>query len=73
MPDVYSSKVFVSIRLREHYPAQVPDGALVLTCGVDVQGDRLEALYRLAIASGLRQGELLGLRWQDVEMSARPW
>jgi integrase len=28
-----------------------------------VAGDRLEAPYRLAIASGLRQGELLGLRW----------
>lgn len=33
-----------------------------------VNGDRLEALYRLAIASGLRQGELLGLRWQDVDL-----
>ncbi len=32
-----------------------------------VPADRLEALYRLAIASGLRQGELLGLRWQDVD------
>ena len=35
-----------------------------------VAGDRLEAIYRLAIASGLRQGELLGLRWQDVDMAA---
>ena len=33
--------------------------------------DRLEALYRLAIASGLRQGELLGLRWQDVDLETR--
>ena len=33
-----------------------------------VEGDRLEALYRLAIASGLRQGELLGLRWQDTDL-----
>jgi len=28
---------------RERYPAQVPMGGLVLTVGVDVQGDRLEA------------------------------
>jgi phage terminase large subunit GpA-like protein len=27
---------------REHYRSQVPDGALVLTAGVDVQDDRLE-------------------------------
>ena len=26
----------------EQYPAEVPPGAVVLTCGVDVQGDRLE-------------------------------
>ncbi|MBY6104898.1 phage terminase large subunit family protein [Ferrimonas balearica] len=29
-------------RRREHYPAQVPAGALVLTCAVDTQDDRLE-------------------------------
>ena len=28
---------------REVYSADVPDAALVLTCGVDVQGDRIEA------------------------------
>jgi integrase len=33
-----------------------------------VTGDRHQTLYRLAIASGLRQGELLGLRWQDVDL-----
>jgi integrase len=30
--------------------------------------DRLNALYVLAIACGLRQGELLGLRWSDIDM-----
>lgn len=30
-----------------------------------IAGDRLEALYLLALATGLRQGELLGLRWAD--------
>ena len=29
-------------------------------------GDRLETLYVLAIHTGLRQGELLALRWEDV-------
>jgi integrase len=33
--------------------------------------DRLEALYTTAIALGLRQGELLGLRWQDIDFAAR--
>lgn len=33
-------------------------------------GDRLEALYAVAVALGLRQGEALGLRWQDVDLSA---
>ena len=33
-----------------------------------VKGDRLEALYSVALALGLRQGEALGLRWQDVDL-----
>ena len=32
--------------------------------------DRLEALYVLAITCGLRQGELLGLRWDDLDLKA---
>ncbi len=31
-------------------------------------GERFEALYVLAIHTGLRQGELLGLRWDDVDL-----
>jgi len=34
------------------------------------KGDRLEALYVLAVTTGLRQGELLGLKWDDVDMVA---
>ena len=30
------------------------------------RGDRLEAVFVLAVGTGLRQGELLGLEWQDV-------
>lgn len=33
-------------------------------------GDRLEALYVLAVTAGLRIGELLGLRWQDVDLES---
>ena len=36
-----------------------------------VRGDRLEALYVTAISTGMRQGELLGLRWQDVDLERR--
>ena len=32
------------------------------------RGDRLEGLYTLAITTGLRQGELLGLKWDDVDL-----
>ena len=32
------------------------------------KGDRLQALYVLAITTGLREGELLGLRWADVNL-----
>jgi|SRR5579872_1027435 len=33
-------------------------------------GDRLGALYSVALTMGLRQGEALGLRWQDVDLDA---
>lgn len=36
-----------------------------------IQGDRLEALYWLLIGTGLRRGEALGLRWQDVDLAGR--
>jgi len=31
-------------------------------------GDRFEALYVLAITTGLRRGELLGIRWNDADL-----
>src|SRR5664280_2253191 len=33
-----------------------------------IAGDRLEALYLVALGVGLRQGEILGLRWPDVDL-----
>lgn len=35
-----------------------------------VQGHRLEALFTVALAVGLRLGEALGLRWEDVDLEA---
>jgi integrase len=35
-----------------------------------IRDDPLEALYVLAIHRGLRQGELLGLKWDDVDLEA---
>ncbi len=35
-----------------------------------IRGHRLEALFSVALALGLRQGEALGLRWQDVDFTA---
>ena len=34
------------------------------------RGDRLEALYSVALALGVRQGEALGLKWGDVDLDA---
>ena len=33
------------------------------------QGDKLEALYVLAVHTGMRQGELLALKWDDVDLN----
>jgi integrase len=35
-----------------------------------VKADRLEALYVLAVWTGMRQGEVLGLSWSDVDLDA---
>jgi integrase len=37
-----------------------------------VRGDRLEAAYTVALALGLRRGELLGLTWNDLALDATP-
>ena len=35
------------------------------------RGDRLEALFSVALALGLRQGEALGLKWDDIDFETR--
>jgi integrase len=34
------------------------------------RGHRLHALFELALHTGLRKGELLGLRWEDLDLNA---
>jgi integrase len=51
---------------RRDIPVITPDQAAALLDAA--AGHRLEALFVLAVASGMRQGELFGLRWQDVHM-----
>lgn len=36
-----------------------------------VAGDPWEAVYALALLTGMRQGEILGLRWGDIELDKR--
>ena len=52
----------------EHYEYHVLDPEQARHFLDSVRGDRLEVLYTVALALGLRQGEALGLRWQDVEL-----
>jgi integrase len=33
-------------------------------------GDRLEALFVVAVTTGMRQGEILGLKWEDADLEA---
>ncbi len=52
---------------REEVVALTPEEARQLLTWV--RGDRWEALVALALASGMRQSELLGLRWGDVDLA----
>jgi integrase len=36
----------------------------------DVAGDRMYPLWRLVLTTGMRRGELCGLRWRDVDLAA---
>ena len=53
---------------REEIHPLTPEQAKRLLQVAHESGDRLEALYVLAIHTGLRQGELLGLKWDDVDL-----
>lgn len=50
---------------RERTTLTVADARRILAA---VDGDRLEALWIVTLACGLRQAEVLGLRWSDVDL-----
>lgn len=50
---------------KEMHPLSAPDARRLLEAA---RGDRLEALYVLAVHTGMRRGELLGLQWADVDL-----
>ncbi|MBV6697373.1 site-specific integrase [Kitasatospora aureofaciens] len=52
-------------RPRRFEPLTVDEARDLLTA---VRGHRLQALFELALRTGLRKGELLGLRWEDLDL-----
>ena len=50
---------------KEMHPLSASEARKLLEAACE---DRLEALYLLAIHTGMRRGELLGLKWADVDL-----
>jgi integrase len=50
---------------KEMHPLSVQEARRLLDTA---SGDRLEALYVLGVTTGMRRGELLGLKWTDVDL-----
>jgi integrase len=46
------------------------DGNQARSFLIAVMGTRDEALYHIALKTGMRQGEILGLRWSDLDWSS---
>jgi integrase len=51
-----------------HFLGEVDGAADIQRFLAAIQGSRLEALYAVALIQGMRQGEILGLRWEDVDL-----
>jgi integrase len=49
-------------------PPNLDDARALLAAA---RGDRLEAVVTVGLALGLRRGEVLGLKWEDVDLDAR--
>lgn len=71
--DVLRSNVCQRVRAPESAAAVIsPWDADEINRFLDaLSGDRFGPLFTLAIATGLRQGELLGLTWSDVDWTTR--
>jgi integrase len=50
---------------KEHRTLTVPQSKVFFAAAA---GDRLKALYVLALTTGLRRDELLGLKWADIDL-----
>lgn len=50
-----------------HAEMKILDESQVSQLMISLQGDRHEALLQLALATGMRQAELLGLKWSDLD------
>jgi integrase len=55
---------------KEMHPLSADEARRLLEVASE-SGDRLEALYVLAVHTGMRRGELLGLKWEDVDLDGR--
>ncbi len=52
---------------KEHKEMQVLNEDQVNQFLIAVKDSRLKTLYHLALSTGMRQGELLGLKWSDID------
>jgi integrase len=53
-----------------HRARPILDDAQLRELLAGLEDERLRALYVLAISTGMREGELLGLRWCDIDLDA---
>jgi integrase len=51
--------------------AKTWDAKQVATVLATAEGTGLSALWRLALLAGMRRGELLGLKWEDIDLDKR--
>jgi len=54
-----------------HREMQVLDAQQARAFLAEAKGDRLYALYLLAITTGMREGELSGLQWSDIDFEGK--
>lgn len=59
-------------RTQRAYRVLTPEEGQHLLATIEgTKGERLAALYRMALYLGMRQAELIGLRWQDVDLAGK--
>jgi integrase len=65
--NVSSLIVLPAVRQHEMTPLTEEQARALLSAA---HGDRFEALFTLALATGMRRGELLALKWRDLNLEA---